>query len=88
MDKDQNTNVGKLQPQTCERLRGSESIACLPSNLQSHSAAGWNGAADTKDDPVLSSPNNLRQHTLGQQHFLRHQQQALNSQNVTVQRYR
>ena len=88
VDQAQNTNVGKQQTQICERLRGSESIACLPSTLQSHSTNGWRGAADAKDDPILSSPNNLRRHTLGQQHFLRHQQQALHSQKVTVQRQR
>ena len=87
-DKDEHSNVGKQQPQICARLRGSESIACLPSTIESYSASGCRGAVDNKDDPILSSPNNLRRHTLGQQHFLRHQQQALHSQNLAVQRYR
>ena len=49
--------------------------------------SGENGMME-KDAPILSSPNNLRRHTLGQQHLLKHQKQRLLSQQQCSQTFR
>ena len=80
-DKERNIYNGGMQSLTCGRLTGSESMACIPSTLQYSTIL-----EDDNDnsDPGLSSPNNLRRHTLGQQHLLKHQQERLHSQNTEV----
>ena len=75
-DRQQSPNFKQLQPHYPERLRGSESVACLPSSFQSRDSI----RDFSKDAPILSTPNNLRRHTLGQQHLLNHQKQLLQSQ--------
>ena len=76
----QSPNFKQLQPHYPERLRGSESVACIPSRSQSHSTSRWQDDFSNNDTPMLSSPNNLRRHTLGQQHLLRHQKLRLQSE--------
>ena len=72
-----------------ERLRGSGSVTCIPSSFQSHyQEVNWRHGMMEKDAPILSSPNNLRRHTLGQQHLLKHQKQRLLSQQQCSQTFR
>ena len=88
VDHDSATNGVKQQPQMYERLRGSESLACLSSNLETKSSCNWGSTTNVKVDTMLSSPSNIRRHTFGQQHFQEHQEQALRSEEIAFKHSR